>query len=235
MTITLLAVSLNEHPLSQPITASFDARGGTIGRADHNTMALPDPERHISRLQAEVQSNGSHYSIKNVGAANPIGVAGRQLAAGESAPLAHGDEVRIGGYLLRVMDDAQAGGSGAAITEGRARVTDNLAGLAADPMPRARPPSPPAAPVAPPVGPRTTPGGASFGLADMVTPMSSSNPFADLLGAPPSPGPGYGSQAPLPKAAAPTAPKPASSWTPPALRRPATSISWPRKSPSSRW
>ena len=60
MTITLLAVSLNEHPLSQPITASCDARGGTIGRADHNTMALPDPERHIPRLQAGVLWKGSH-------------------------------------------------------------------------------------------------------------------------------------------------------------------------------
>lgn len=43
MTITLHAVSLNEQPLSQPITAVFDSQGGTIGRADHNTMALPDP------------------------------------------------------------------------------------------------------------------------------------------------------------------------------------------------
>lgn len=206
MTITLLAVSLNEHPLSQPITASFDARGGTIGRADHNTMALPDPERHISRLQAEVQANGPQYSIKNVGAANPIGVAGRQLAAGETAQLAHGDEVRIGGYLLRVIDDAQGDGSGAAITQGRARVTDNLAGLATDPSQRARAASPPPAPPPPPVGPRTSSGAGSFGLADMVTPMSSGNPFADLLGSPPSPPQGYGGQTPSAKVAAPTDP-----------------------------
>jgi FHA domain-containing protein len=35
----------------------------------------------------------------------------------------------------------------------------------------------------------------------MVTPMSSGNPFADLLGSPPSPGPGFGGQVPLSKAA----------------------------------
>jgi glutamine---fructose-6-phosphate transaminase (isomerizing) len=38
-----------------------------------------------------------------------------------------------------------------------------------------------------------------------------------------------------PGTAAPTGPKPASSWMPPGSKRPATSTSWPRKSPSSRW
>lgn len=103
MSLTLVAVSLNEQPLSQPITASFDARGGTIGRADHNTMALPDPERHISRRQAEVVPAQGGYLIRNVGGANPIVVAGRSLAQGESAPLELDDMVRIGGYLLKVQ------------------------------------------------------------------------------------------------------------------------------------
>ena len=96
MSLTLLAIALNDQPLSQPITACFDASGGTIGRADHNTMALPDPERHISRLQAEVVSRGTTYLIRNVGAANPIVVAGRTVNRGETAMLEHGDEVRIG-------------------------------------------------------------------------------------------------------------------------------------------
>lgn len=103
MSLTLVAVSLNEQPLSQPITASFDARGGTIGRADHNTLALPDPERHISRRQAEIVPAQRGYLIRNVGGANPIVVAGRTLAQGESAPLELDDMVRIGGYLLKVQ------------------------------------------------------------------------------------------------------------------------------------
>lgn len=196
MTITLLAVSLNENPLSQPITASFDSRGGTIGRADHNTMALPDPERHISRLQAEVLVSGSSYHIKNVGAANPITVAGRQLLAGDSAPLTHHDEVRIGGYLLRVIDDAGADVSGAQITRGRAMVHDTLHGQ--DSASGARPPLTPPRPVPVPAqvapsGPVVSPplSGGAFG--DLVGgSLSSSNPFADLLGTParpPQPGP----------------------------------------------
>ena len=109
MTLTLRAMSLDEQPLTQPITAHFDLKGGTIGRADHNTMALPDPERFISRQQAEISAGAAGYFIKNVGSANPIAVRGAQLAQGESVPLKHGDQVRIGGYLLEVIDDAGHG------------------------------------------------------------------------------------------------------------------------------
>jgi len=183
MTITLLAVSLNDSPLTQPITASFDARGGTIGRADHNTMALPDPERHISRLQAEVASSGAHYSIKNVGAANPIVVAGRQLLAGESAPLCHHDEIRIGGYLLRVIDDDHADTHSAEITRGRAIVRDHLDQQLTSPGMRQVPKAtvqPAHSPVPGPLSGRDLAG--VFGGADAGNALSRDNPFADLLG-----------------------------------------------------
>ena len=110
MTLTLRAVSLNDQPLTQPITAHFEPRGGTIGRADHNTMALPDPERHISREQAEIIGAGSGYVIKNVGSSNPIMVRNQPLAHGESAPLINHDQVRIGRYLLEVVDESAASG-----------------------------------------------------------------------------------------------------------------------------
>jgi len=105
MTLTLRVVSLNDQPLTQAITAQFDAQGGSIGRADHNTMALPDPERHISRQQAQISAAGGGFVIKNVGSANPITVRGQSLSQGESAPLRDGDQLRIGGYLLEVGDD----------------------------------------------------------------------------------------------------------------------------------
>lgn len=103
MILTLLAVSLNDQPLPEPITAHFDSRGGTLGRADHNTMALPDPQRHVSRVQAEIIAGSHGFVIRNVGTANPIGVAGRSVSPGESTVLAAGDEVRVGGYLLQVQ------------------------------------------------------------------------------------------------------------------------------------
>lgn len=128
MTLTLRAVSLNDQPLTQPITAHFDLHGGTIGRADHNTLALPDPERHISREQAEITAGGSGFLIRNVGSSNPIVVRDQSLAHGESAPLLHHDQVRIGRYLLEVIDDA-ASADANATTRGRG-AGDDL------PMPR---------------------------------------------------------------------------------------------------
>lgn len=193
MTITLHAVSLNEQPLSQPITAVFDSQGGTIGRADHNTMALPDPERHISRLQAEIIPMGAGFLIKNVGAANPIVVAGRTLVQGESSPLNHRDQIRIGGYLLKVAvggpDDPRA----VEVTRGRAAATGGGLPLEprADRSGSREPISTPSAvprPAAPPsIG----------GMPDFGIPLSSSNPFADLMG---------GAQ---PSGAAPAPPPPA--------------------------
>lgn len=177
MTLTLRAVSLNDQPLTQPITAHFDLKGGTIGRADHNTMALPDPERHISRQQADISAGSAGYLIKNVGSANPIVVSGQSLAQGETAPLMHGDKVRIGGYLLEVIDEsANDDGEASTITRGRAAVD-------------ARTPAAPRSAALKPVSAAAR-GMAAAGpaaLGDLSAPLSSSNPFADLLGSPTPP------------------------------------------------
>lgn len=172
MTLTLRAVSLNDQPLTQPITAHFDSQGGTIGRADHNTMALPDPERHISRQQAQISAVSNGYSIKNVGSANPIIVRGQTLAQGESALLFNRDQVRIGGYLLEVTQEHAA--EATTITRGRAHV---------DAMTPAARSAPGSAARASRSG-NTTPGA----LGDLASPLSSDNPFADLIGtSPPAP------------------------------------------------
>ncbi|SEL36374.1 FHA domain protein [Roseateles sp. YR242] len=201
MTLTLRAVSLNDLPLTQPITAQFGAQGGTIGRADSNTMALPDPERHISRQQAEIRGAPGGYLIFNIGSANPITVRGQSLAQGQSLPLRDRDEVRIGGYLLEVVENT-ADDTNVALAPRPAATPAALghahglggspaaAGWPAAPLaPAAAPvPAPMAAPVAAPArAPASDPfadlmgGGGSAG--------ASSNPFADLLGSPPPPAP----------------------------------------------
>lgn len=189
MTLTLRAVSLNDSPLTQPITAHFDADGGTIGRADHNTMALPDPVRHISRQQAQITAERSGYVIKNIGSANPILVRNQALAQGESAPLMHSDHVRIGGYLLEVIDESTQGDQATTIARGRG---------AADPMG--------GAPM------YATPAGQ---VGEMGSPLSSSNPFADLLRDPSAEGSAH---ARLPDDFDPFATAPAAG--PPAVRPP---------------
>ncbi|MDZ7591875.1 MAG: type VI secretion system-associated FHA domain protein TagH [Rubrivivax sp.] len=182
MPLTLLAIALNDQPLSQPITACFDASGGTIGRADHNTMALPDPERHISRLQAEVVSRDTTFMIRNVGAANPISVAGRTVNRGETAMLEHGDEVRIGGYLLKV--DCRDLETTQDITRGRALHT-------LTPQPSTPPPAPRA--------PALSSANPFADLLGNVPPPPGgpvSDPFADLLPPPAGVTPGSAAVAP---------------------------------------
>lgn len=170
MTLTLVAASLNEQPLSQPITAVFDSRGGTIGRADHNTMTLPDPQRHVSRLQAEIVLHGREYLIRNVGAANPIMVGSRTLAHGELAPVQEDELIRIGGYLLKArLGDAPVPQPG-----------PGLSALAPVPSPAVVMSA--AAPVVapPPAGPLVVPPPAVPAAAAPA--MPSADPFADLLG-----------------------------------------------------
>lgn len=182
MILTLLAVSLNDQALSRPITASFDTTGGTIGRADHSTMALPDPERFISRKQAEIAFVGNGYTIRNVGAANPITVAQRTLAAGEAAPLRHGDEVRIGGYLLRAECRLDPVGAGPMSADVAATVVSSAQALAPGLAGRggpARAPQP-ARPVVPPAA-------AAPGVFSTSAPLAKDNPFADLFGPSSSP------------------------------------------------
>jgi FHA domain-containing protein len=169
MILTLVAVSLNDQPLSQPITAVFDARGGTIGRADHNTMALPDPQRHVSRLQAEVVAQDQGFLIRNVGSANPIVIGTRSLANGETQYLVQGDTLRVGPYLLKVQ---------VANAESESPTRPSLQRLTPPAPARAFEPTPPTAPAPLP--------GNVFGdlLGGGAAGVSSDNPFADLLGSP---------------------------------------------------
>jgi FHA domain-containing protein len=177
MTLTFRAVSLNDQPITQPIIGRMGAQGGSIGRADSNTLSLPDPERRISRRQAEISVSGSGYAIKNVGSANPIIVRDQSLAQGDSAQLRPGDQVRIGGYLLEVTD-SDAGDDQTAIlgsTPGGDPFDSTFGGR------RPPPPTPPSpmgnagsrpAPAFPPSSP----------FADLGGPLPAGNPFAELLG-----------------------------------------------------
>lgn len=104
--IQLTVLSYNGQPAGGP-SASFDELGGTIGRADNNQLVLPDPERTISRVHARVVFRGGGYSIVDNGS-NPISVNGKPLGSGREHPLNPGDEVQIGGYVLKAVAGAPA-------------------------------------------------------------------------------------------------------------------------------
>ncbi|WP_334189549.1 FHA domain-containing protein, partial [Noviherbaspirillum sp.] len=81
--------------------ARFTRSGGTIGRNSQCTLPLPDPERQISRIQAEINWSGSEFTLTDRGNANPILRNGEPVGKGRSVPLLDGDELLCGDYVLR--------------------------------------------------------------------------------------------------------------------------------------
>ena len=96
-----------------PLSGHFDELGGNIGRAENNQLVLPDPERTISRVHAQVVFRNGRYAIVDRGS-NPISVNGRPLGNGQEAFIQPGDELQIGGYAMRVEAGSAAAGAPAA-------------------------------------------------------------------------------------------------------------------------
>jgi FHA domain-containing protein len=195
MHLTLRAQSLSNEPLTQAIVGEFDERGGTIGRSDSNTMTLPDPQRHVSRLQAEVLCAHGEFSIRNVGSSNPILLNGRPLNPGESARLGDDDHMVIGGYALHVELGRRGHGDRAA---GRSAVDARTVIRASAREGKTTPPGdsrPPLAstvdPFADLLGPSVVPAGApapaAFAPAAVAARLPDDfDPFADPATRPPS-------------------------------------------------
>jgi len=95
-------VSYQGKPPPEPASAVFGREGGSIGRGPANTLVLADPNRFVSRVQARVTFDGDRLSITNASTANPLLVNDREVEAGAKAPLADGDELRVGLYVLRI-------------------------------------------------------------------------------------------------------------------------------------
>jgi FHA domain-containing protein len=160
MHLVIRAHTLKGETLSQAITGHFDERGGTIGRSDTNTLSLPDPERHISRLQAEVWFSNGGFSIRNVGSANAITVNGRPINPGEGTNLSHGDEIVVGSYSMRAsLGEAAEPATQIAPVDARTVIKASATEGKTNPRPRS-----------------------ALGGATVSTTTSASNPFADLLG-----------------------------------------------------
>jgi FHA domain-containing protein len=201
--IIIKAVAYKDQALQQPISGTFDEIGGTIGRADGNNLVLPDNDRYISRNHAAVLMRGGRYVILDQGTAVPVIVNGRELGTGQEAPIADGDEIRIGGYVLRVV------GATPGAVEERTMIRPVGSGLLPeDPIPAPPAPAIPASPMPSASMASDDPlamfgGGGGQGGGD--------DPFGDLLQpapAPRAPLKADPSQAPVPAAPASFAPAP---------------------------
>jgi len=110
--ITLTVISENGAPSASSLTATFDELGGSIGRADSNQLVLPDPDRTVSRVHAQVVYRAGGFLVIDRGS-NAISINHRPLGNGREAPLGDGDELQIGGYVLRVKLATAASPAGA--------------------------------------------------------------------------------------------------------------------------
>ncbi|SCX74742.1 FHA domain protein [Variovorax sp. EL159] len=178
------------------MVAEFGPQGGTIGRADTNTLVLDDPDRTVSRVHAQVLCRDGHYFIIDRGS-NPMQCNGQSLGAGNEAALTDGAHLVIGSFELGVRAVAAGAGAGAApaveaipqtvaVPSGDDPFADLLAGLGSPAV---------AKPVAP---------AASAPSADAMLfpdPMESGSrnahaaqvdPFANLLGPTPASAPAAG-------------------------------------------
>jgi FHA domain-containing protein len=151
--ITLTVISHNGAPVSHAASATFDELGGTIGRADTNQLVLDDPDRAVSRVHAQVAFRAGAYAVVNRGS-NPIQVNAREVDSGREAPLAAGDRLQIGSFVLTVQvamaglssanDDPFASlldpvGAATSPLPSRAGLPDPLAAFSPDPVPRTSP------------------------------------------------------------------------------------------------
>lgn len=121
--LTLTVISYNGKPSPAPMSANFDEFGGTIGRADNNLMVLPDQERTVSRIHAQIVFRNGRFALVDRGS-NPILVNGRALGNGREVAVSTGTELRIGGYVLRVQE-----GASSETTSGRAKSRDPFVDL----------------------------------------------------------------------------------------------------------
>ena len=150
--ITLTVVALNNTPSDGSLQAHFDELGGLIGRAETNQLVLPDPERMVSRVTAQIVYRNGSFAIIDRGS-NPITLNGHALASGREAPLSAGDRLGICGYELSVKLGAPSSASAPAdpFADLLGPVTGS-SGAAFDPLARGRESRPTPVPVAAPAG-----------------------------------------------------------------------------------
>ncbi|MBL8310054.1 MAG: type VI secretion system-associated FHA domain protein TagH [Burkholderiales bacterium] len=106
--ITLTVMSIDASAPLQRIAQTFSGTGGTIGRDDSNTLALPDKHRRVSRLHGTVSFVEGVATLTNSSTSLPVMVGEQQLDCGQSTALRHGEQIEIGPYVLVATSDAGA-------------------------------------------------------------------------------------------------------------------------------
>ena len=78
--IRIAVLNVRGVPPGQPLSAGFGPAGGTIGRADTNTLVLQDPDRTVSRMHAQISCRNGEFYIADRGS-NPMQRNGQPLGS----------------------------------------------------------------------------------------------------------------------------------------------------------
>src|SRR4051812_17271292 len=84
-------------------TREFDSLPVTIGRDAACTLALDDPQKHISRVHVELEQEDGTYWMSVVSKVNPVMVKGRRYGPGTRLTLQSGDSFEMGEFEVQVM------------------------------------------------------------------------------------------------------------------------------------
>ena len=102
----LLELSVTSYHRLSPRQVSvkrFDAAGGTLGRSEQADWCLPDPERVVSSVHAQIHFKHGHYSVTDK-STNGLFINRAVEALGPQAShvLQHGDVLCLGDYEIQV-------------------------------------------------------------------------------------------------------------------------------------
>ena len=75
----------------------------TIGRDAACTIALEDPNKHMSRFHVEIEEQGGTYWMSVVSKVNPVMVKGRRYGPGTRLTLNSGDSFELADYEVQVL------------------------------------------------------------------------------------------------------------------------------------
>ncbi len=102
----ILSLSGGGLPPGRPQTRSLQTGTLSIGRAPGNDWVLADPDRHLSKTHCVITARGGRYVLTDR-SSNGIYVndARQPTQRDTDVDLADGDELRLGGYVIRVREE----------------------------------------------------------------------------------------------------------------------------------
>ena len=101
--LEIQALTYHNMPPVAPVMGIIPKNGGTLGRDEGNTLALPDPMKSVSRLHLQFSpASRGLYKVSNISSGNPAFVNDNELHSGKEHVLKEGDRILVGGYVLQV-------------------------------------------------------------------------------------------------------------------------------------